>query len=394
MSAIERPRPRLSIVVVVFEMERQAWRTLRSLATPYQRGVDATDYEVIVVDNGSARPFHGGDLSELGPGFRYHRVEDAPPSPARALNLGAQLAAADYLGFMIDGARMLTPGILRLALAARALSPRPYVVTHNFDLLRGWPPLVRDDGSDAVPHEALLTRINWPADGYLLFDVGILEPESWVAPMNESCLFFVERSSLAAVGGFDEAFASPGGGMLGIRMHERLCAAEELDLVTLLGEATFHQQHGGVCTDAPRSALAQLAERMRAEYRTVVGREWWGEPPSRRSRFLGRLSPAARRWQVYRAQELIADLPEQRRETRAAQRAATQLRLELLRLQGVLAEETATLSWLRAEIARRAAEATRLRREVAARRSTLENAAQTARHDVRRRSGPRPSAPR
>ena len=56
-----RPRPPitkdLSVVVVFYNMQREAARTLHSLSRAYQQGIDDLDYEVIVVENGSdARP--------------------------------------------------------------------------------------------------------------------------------------------------------------------------------------------------------------------------------------------------------------------------------------------------------------------------------------------------
>ena len=51
------PRLAVSVVVVVYNMPREAPRTLHSLSASYQRHIDADDYEVIVVDNGSNPPF-------------------------------------------------------------------------------------------------------------------------------------------------------------------------------------------------------------------------------------------------------------------------------------------------------------------------------------------------
>jgi vacuolar-type H+-ATPase subunit F/Vma7 len=48
-------RPKLSVVVVCYEMAAQIENTLRSLLPPYQRGVETTDYEIILIDNGSAK---------------------------------------------------------------------------------------------------------------------------------------------------------------------------------------------------------------------------------------------------------------------------------------------------------------------------------------------------
>ena len=46
--------PALSLVVIVYDMPMQAEKTLYSLTADYQQGVEASDYEVIVVENESA----------------------------------------------------------------------------------------------------------------------------------------------------------------------------------------------------------------------------------------------------------------------------------------------------------------------------------------------------
>jgi glycosyltransferase involved in cell wall biosynthesis len=48
-------RPKLSVVVVCYEMAAQIKNTLRSLISPYQRNIATDDYEIIVIDNGSTR---------------------------------------------------------------------------------------------------------------------------------------------------------------------------------------------------------------------------------------------------------------------------------------------------------------------------------------------------
>src|SRR5580704_10001226 len=112
------PRPRrpdVSVVVVVYNMAREAPRTLHSLSAGYQRHIDADDYEVIVVDNGSQPPFDGKILEGLAGNFRLIRMDPAHPSPARAANRGLAEARGKIIGMMIDGARMVTPGLLHFS---------------------------------------------------------------------------------------------------------------------------------------------------------------------------------------------------------------------------------------------------------------------------------------
>ena len=44
-------RPLVSIIVIIFDMPRQALNTLRSLTLPYQQGVDEPLFEIVVVEN-------------------------------------------------------------------------------------------------------------------------------------------------------------------------------------------------------------------------------------------------------------------------------------------------------------------------------------------------------
>ena len=46
----------------------------------------------------------------------------------------------------------------------------------------------------------------------------------------------------------DERFALPGGGLANHDLYRRACALDGVELVVLLGEATFHQYHGGAAT--------------------------------------------------------------------------------------------------------------------------------------------------
>src|SRR2546422_8447128 len=94
------PRPALSIVVVVYNMDREARRTLYSLSTKYQHGVTGRDYEVIVIDNGSAPPFPVGYLQTLEGRFEYFYIDDARPSPAAAVNFGVRRSRGEYVGIM------------------------------------------------------------------------------------------------------------------------------------------------------------------------------------------------------------------------------------------------------------------------------------------------------
>jgi glycosyltransferase involved in cell wall biosynthesis len=122
-------KPQVSVVVVVHNMQREASRTLYSLSADYQRDISPDDYEVIVVDNGSNPPFDTSIFDELRGNFRVIRLYPAPPSPAHAINVGLASARGDIIGVMIDGARIVTPGLLHYARSGVRMFPGAVVAT-------------------------------------------------------------------------------------------------------------------------------------------------------------------------------------------------------------------------------------------------------------------------
>src|SRR5271156_1511482 len=105
-------RPSVSVIVVVYNMGREAPRTLFSLSAAYQRKIAAEQYEVIVVDNGSAPPLDHRFLETLEGNYKVIRIDEADPSPVQAINRGLAEARGDLVGVLIDGARIASPGLL------------------------------------------------------------------------------------------------------------------------------------------------------------------------------------------------------------------------------------------------------------------------------------------
>ena len=75
-------RPKLSVVVVCYEMAAQIKNTLRSLLPPYQRGVETSDYEIILIDNGSAKILDE-ETRTISPNLQYvySRLTSRAPTP-------------------------------------------------------------------------------------------------------------------------------------------------------------------------------------------------------------------------------------------------------------------------------------------------------------------------
>jgi len=107
--------PKLSIVVCAYNMARELPRTIRSLSPAMQRDVRSSDYEIIVVDNGSTKPFDENECRQWGTDLRVLRIapSSALPSPVRAINAGIEHARGPLVGVMIDGARLASPGARR-----------------------------------------------------------------------------------------------------------------------------------------------------------------------------------------------------------------------------------------------------------------------------------------
>lgn len=281
-------------MVIAYEMQREIVRTFRSLSPTMQEGVESGDYEVVVVDNGSGEPIDcEAACAATGVQLRWLRIDDASPSPAAAANVGLRAARAPLVGVMIDGARLASPGLLSHALAAGRLHPRPLILTHGFHLGDRRQQDSVPAGYDQRAEDELLARVDWTGDGYRLFEVSVLSPSSrdgWFAAPYESNAIFMPAAVWEELGGFDERFRSPGGGLVNLDLLARACELPEVQTIVLLGEATFHQVHGGVSTNVPESRW----EAFHDEYVRIRGRSY--RRPDARPLFLGsRQPPVARR---------------------------------------------------------------------------------------------------
>ena len=243
--------PSLSVVVVAHDMARELPRTLATLAPGHQRGIGADDYEVVLIDNGSRHPIDPGLVAGFPGRIRLERIDPAPPSPSQAANLGLQLAEGELVGLIVDGARMASPGLLGWARRATALADRPVISSLGWHLGPVRHMQAADAGYDQAVEDELLAGVDWQGDGYELFGISVLNGSSawgWFEPMSESSALFLAAADWRELGGLEEGFALPGGGLVNHDVYRRACALEGAELITLLGEGTFHQFHGGAAT--------------------------------------------------------------------------------------------------------------------------------------------------
>jgi glycosyltransferase involved in cell wall biosynthesis len=286
-----RHRPELSVVVVVHNMAREAPRTLYSLSAHYQRNIAADDYEIIVVDNGSAPAFDATVIDSLAGNFRLLRLDPAPPSPAAAINRGLAEAGGKTIGVMVDGARMVTPGLLHFARHGAQLYPRAVVVTLGWYLGRDLQRWSIEAGYDQQREDAMLASIRWPEDGYRLFAIAAFDEcslDGWFSQIEESNALFMSRESWDRLGGFDQRFDLPGGGYVNLDTLARALELPDSELVILLGEGTFHQIHGGIATNQNFRTLRQKLAQWDEQYRAIRQRPWRTPSPAHRT-YIGSL---------------------------------------------------------------------------------------------------------
>lgn len=273
--------PELSIIVIVYNMRREARRTLISLALPYQRDVMAEQYEVIVVENGSTDPLSSEEVMSNGKNFQYHFLENPPPSPAFAINFGLSRAKGKYVSIMVDGAHMATPGLVYYAIAACCSVDKPVVLSQRFHLGSGPQPETIINGYNKPVEDELLVQIDWPSDGYRLYEISypliVLREKQktlWYARMFESNFLVMRRDMLLQIGGCDEQFDIPGGGFLIPDLYRRAVDEQGVKIIYLIGEATFHQIHGGVSTGGTIEDQQEQLVLYKDQYQKIRGCEY------------------------------------------------------------------------------------------------------------------------
>ncbi len=164
-------------------------------------------------------------------------------------------------------------------------------------------------GYDQAVEDGLLAGVAWEDDGYRLFQVstpGGSSSRGLFGPMGESSSLFARPDVWAELGGLDERFTLPGGGLANHDLYRRACDLDGIQLVVLLGEATFHQYHGGAAT-----SRRFTWDDMHAEYQAIRGVRY--QPPPNDPVFFGSVHPLALEHVERSARQAIDRRPRARR---------------------------------------------------------------------------------
>lgn len=255
-SLSSRDAPLISIIIIAYNMAREIPRTVQSFLHDYQTGIEASEIEIIVMENGSTNPVPQSVISAWPANVRYVNVKQPLSSPANALNTGVEMAKGQWICPVIDGARMVTPGILGAAKVIMNSHPNPVITTMGYHLGHVIQQLNVQKGYNQQQEDALLASIQWPERPYDLFKISCLggsAQKSWFDALAESNVLIMKKAFYQMISGYDEAFDIPGGGLVNLDFFKRCIEHEDSQYVLLLGEASFHQYHGGVTTSRPVS---------------------------------------------------------------------------------------------------------------------------------------------
>lgn len=261
--------PKLSVIIAAYQMQREAPRTLLSFLPPLQREVADVDYEIVVVDNGSPEPL---DLDAV-PASALRRVrllrvapEDASPSPAACINAAVSShATGEWLLICIDGARLASSHLVGRTASVLARHPDAFTFVASRHLGPKLQMQSVQEGYGQAAEDALLQMAGWLDDLDRLYPISVLAgAHDGRRPLlqNESNALGMSRRTWEQVGGYDEGFIRPGGGLCNLELFSRCVSRPGALNVLLCGEATFHQFHGGAATSNAGYFNSALAEHL------------------------------------------------------------------------------------------------------------------------------------
>jgi glycosyltransferase involved in cell wall biosynthesis len=268
-------KPFMSIVVISYNMNRELPQTIYSLSADFQRDISRDEYEVILIDNGSRIPPVMEDFAGLDIDLTIHHFDNPTHSPVSAVNLGINMAAGQFVGVCIDGARIHSPRVLATAREGLSMSDRSVVAIRGRYLGDKLQREAMAEGYDQAFEDKMLEESGWKTNGYRLFDISVFDESSgqtWFDQIFETNALFMGRSLWHEINGLDPQFKSPGGGLVNLDTWTRALELPNVNPMILFGEATFHQIHGGVATNGTVDTISTFFD----EYEKIRGHEYIG----------------------------------------------------------------------------------------------------------------------
>ncbi len=263
---------KISVVVIVYKMPRQALNTAYSLSIHHQRNVCESDYEIVIVENESTDNVDEQALLAIANNIRYYRRQETSASPCGAINFGLSKARGQSICLMIDGARMVTPRVIEYALLAQQADPDSLLAIPGYNLGPDEHQFHLDTGYNEEVEQDLLANTHWKDNGYRLFDIANISganEKGIFHPLLECNCMFSSAESFARIGGANEEFDLPGGGSINLHMFRQLGMLPDTQLYFIApGEGSFHQFHGGITTQqaADREAVLESHRRQLHSY--------------------------------------------------------------------------------------------------------------------------------
>lgn len=288
-------RPAISIIVIFHNMRREAQRTLFSLSSAYQQGIAEGAWEVIAIDNASSSPLKNEEVRSFGNNFHYYYFDTDSPSPVGAINFGVSVASAEAVAICIDGARIVSPGMLRYTVDCFGLFENPFVCSLGWHLGQQLQNYSMLEGYDQAVEDKMLHETQWREDGYQLFSISCLAASAangFFSRLHESNFCSLNKSTFLRIGGYDPQFNEPGGGLVNLDFYNRVSQLKDVQTIHLLGEGTFHQFHGGVATNVPMQE--HRYEQYLANFERIRGKPY--APSSVTAKYYGHMPKAAHRF--------------------------------------------------------------------------------------------------
>ena len=266
---------KLSIIVATYRMQREAPRTILSLLPPLQRCVDDVDYEIIVVDNGSPERLDLDDILATAPRLvRLVRLapDDTSASPVSCINMAVRdHSTGDRLMICIDGARLASSHLVRRTTDILSRHPEAFTFVASRHLGRKLQKHAIEEGYNQIIEDKLLYSVAWRTNLDELYPISVwagAHQQDNPLLQNESNAFSMTRETWDSIGGYNERFNRPGGGLCNLELFRRYVTCRETLNVLLYGEATFHQVH-----NVPLKSHDYFGESI-AEYIEVTGKRY------------------------------------------------------------------------------------------------------------------------